>query len=93
MILVELYSKDDCHLCEDAKAVLQSVQKQIPFSLKEIVLLPGEAYYNEYTELVPVVHINGVFTFKYRVNEHALTAKLREMLDNDRKLPPEVPAA
>ncbi|MFN0158145.1 MAG: glutaredoxin family protein [Bacteroidota bacterium] len=69
MIIVDLYSKDDCHLCEDARAVLESVQKEIPFTLRETKIIPGDEYFEEYKEMVPVVHINKMFAFKYRVNE------------------------
>ena len=78
MILVELYSGQDCHLCEEAKAVLLKVQKEIPFTLKEIKLVPGDEYYEEYKELIPVVHINKVLAFKYRVTETMLKIRLRQ---------------
>ncbi len=76
MIIVDLYSKDDCHLCEDAKAVLEKVQREIPFTLRETKIIPGDQYYEEYKETVPVVHINMIPTFKYRVNEGMLKFRL-----------------
>jgi len=79
IILVELYSKEGCHLCEEARSVLERVQQQVPFTLREIKLSPGEAYFDEYSEKVPVVHINRVPTFKYRVNERLLRAKLKHI--------------
>ena len=76
MIIVDLYSRDDCPLCDDAKGVLETVQKEIPFTLRETKIIPGDQYFEEYKEMVPVVHINKVFAFKYRVNEGMLKFRL-----------------
>jgi glutaredoxin len=79
MILVELFSKNDCHLCEEAKAVLEKVRREIPFTLKEIKLAEGDQQFEDYQEWFPVVHINKVLTFKYRVNENMLRIKLQQL--------------
>ena len=79
MTLVELYSKDDCHLCDEAKVVIARVQKQIPFTLREFKLTPGDPYFEEYKEMFPVVHINKVRVFKYRVSENMLKIKLQQL--------------
>jgi hypothetical protein len=76
MILVELFSKEDCHLCKDALAVLRNVQRDIPFSLEERILLPGDPFYESFNQKVPVVLINHVETFHFRVDEGALRRKL-----------------
>jgi hypothetical protein len=78
MILVELYSGNDCSLCDDARQVLQKVQREIPFTLREIKLVPGDEHYEDYRELIPVVHINKVLAFKYRVTEQMLKIRLRQ---------------
>ena len=79
MILVELFSKNDCYLCDEAKVVLEKVQKEVPFSLKEIKLAEGDEKFEEYAELVPVVLIDKVLTFKYRVNEPTLRIRLQQL--------------
>ena len=84
MILVELYSKEDCQLCDEARLVLERVQKQIPFKLREFKLTPGDADFEEYKEMFPVVNINKVQTFKYRVSENILRIKLQQIADNTR---------
>lgn len=80
MILVELYSKDDCHLCERAKSVLKSIQKLHPFELKEVNIHEGDEYYERYKERIPVVHINKKFAFQHRVPEQEFIAKLKSAL-------------
>ncbi len=79
MILVELFSKHDCHLCDEAKAVLEKVQREIPFSLKEIKLTDGDEKFEEYADLVPVVLIDRILAFKYRINEHTLRIRLQQL--------------
>lgn len=78
MTLVELFSKDDCKLCDDARVVLMQVQTQVRFKFREFKLMPGDPYFEEYKEMVPVVHINKVPEFKYRVSENLLKIKLQQ---------------
>ena len=94
MILVELYSKEDCQLCEEAKATIERVQQAIPFKLREVKLMPGDQYYEEYKDLVPVVHINKVQAFKYRISENLLKIKLQQLVDEPRNpdVDPDEPA-
>ncbi len=77
MILVELYSKDDCCLCDEAKAILLKVREEIPFEFREIKLNDDEHLINEYGTKIPVVFINGRLAFKYHVYELELKDKLR----------------
>jgi glutaredoxin len=86
MILVELYSKSDCSLCEEAKSLLLKVQKEIAFQLKEISLLPGEANFEEFEEDFPVVHINKRFAFKHRLNEQLLKIRLQQLANEGKHL-------
>ncbi len=79
MILVELFSKDECHLCEQAKAVLEKVRGDIPFTLKEIKISPGDAEFESYKESVPVVLINHEPAFRYTIDEETLRRRLRAL--------------
>ena len=76
MILVELYSRDNCRLCEIAREVLIKVQRRHPFELKEVKIHEGDEYYEAMKERVPVVHIDSEFAFQYRVAERELIEKL-----------------
>ena len=79
MMLVELYSKNDCSLCDEAFTVLEKVQREIPFTLKVIKLIPGEENFEEYKETYPVIHINKRFAFKHRLNENMLKIRLQQI--------------
>jgi len=81
---VELFSKADCHLCDEAKAVLERVQKQIPFKFREFKLTAGDHNFDEFKEMFPVVLINKVPVFKYRVSENMLKIKLQQVAGDAR---------
>ena len=79
MMLVEVYSKDNCRLCDEALEVLELVRKEIPFQLKVIKLLPGEENFEEFKDDFPVIYINKRFAFKHRVNENMLRIRLQQI--------------
>ncbi len=77
MTLIEMYSKEECHLCDVARDVLKKVQKMQPFELREIKLREGEGRFEEFKERIPVVFIDRELAFQYRVQEKLLLEKLR----------------
>jgi hypothetical protein len=79
MILVELFSSGECRLCDEARTVLERVRKALPFTLSEIRLHEGDPLFDEYREMVPVVHINRVPAFRYRVHEGMLRIRLQQI--------------
>jgi len=76
MTTVRLYTKEGCHLCDDARVVLERVRKDIPFSLEEVHIREGDGAFTAYHELIPVVTVNDTVAFKYRVNEGRFRALL-----------------
>lgn len=75
--LVELFSKPDCHLCDDVKALLRSLQSVHPFTLREINIAEQTELLAQYGEEIPVVFINGRKAFKYRVEPRKFVRRLR----------------
>jgi len=75
-IKVEIYSKSDCHLCDEAKSVLLKVQKEIPFDFFEVDITRNRRLFTEYKEQIPVVFINNRKAFKYHVDERELRNRL-----------------
>lgn len=76
--LVELYSKDDCHLCDNVKNVMLNVRKRIPFHLVEIKIREGMEEYERFKDRVPVVYIDKRFGFQYRVGEKEFVKMLQK---------------
>lgn len=79
MTSILIYSKPDCCLCEQAKAVLRKVRESVPFDLKEINILDDENLLEKYSQQIPVVHINGRKAFKYRLDEKVLVKRLQQL--------------
>jgi glutaredoxin len=76
MILVELFSKENCHLCKEALGVLRKVQREIPFSLVERKIAPEDPSHKQFREKIPVVFINHEEAFHFRVDEQAFRKRL-----------------
>ncbi|MFI5251160.1 MAG: glutaredoxin family protein [Bacteroidota bacterium] len=76
MSLVEMYSKDNCHLCDEARKVLDAARSKIPFELNIIKLKEGDAEFEMYKERFPVIFINKEFAFQFKVSEHQLMTRL-----------------
>jgi glutaredoxin len=76
MPTVVLYSRPDCHLCDDARAVLERVRADAPFELVERDIDTDDRLLRAYLERIPVVEIDGREAFELFVDE----AELRRML-------------
>lgn len=81
MIRVEVYGKAHCALCDELKAVLRRVQREIPFDLDEVDIEAAPELWGTYKERVPLVFVNGRLAFKFRVDEAPVRRRLaREQL-------------
>lgn len=76
---VKIYSKQACHLCDEAKELLMRIQKRFPFELTEIDITRDAKLHAEFKEQIPVIFINGKKTFKFRVEEEELIRKLKRL--------------
>jgi glutaredoxin len=76
MVTVEIYSRPDCCLCDEAKRVLARVRADHPFELREIDLRENPDLEAAYGEQIPVIFVGGFKAFKYRVDETELRSKL-----------------
>ncbi|MFZ5469199.1 MAG: glutaredoxin family protein [Myxococcota bacterium] len=74
---VEIYSKPNCPLCDEAKEVLEKVQRRVPFRLREIDIESDPVLYEAFKYDIPVVFVDGRKAFKHRVDAEALEARLR----------------
>ena len=70
MIALTLYSRPGCHLCDEAKEVIQRVQRRVSFDLRVVNVETQPELEKRYGEEIPVVFINGSEAFKYRVDEN-----------------------
>ncbi|TML30811.1 MAG: glutaredoxin family protein [Actinobacteria bacterium] len=76
MATVTLYRRPGCHLCDDARVVLDRVRADLPFELVERDISLDDALHRRYLERIPVVAVDGEEAFDLFVDE----AELRRML-------------
>jgi glutaredoxin len=74
-MVIVLYTRPGCHLCDDAKAILEDRRKRWQFELCEINIDTDPDLASRYCECVPVVLVNGKIRFRGRV-EPALLDRL-----------------
>ena len=79
MIRVDMYSRPGCHLCDDAKVVIQRVQRRYPFTFTVINVETDPALEKAYGMEIPVILINGNKAFKYRVDEGEFERKVHRL--------------
>ena len=63
MLTVTLYTRKDCHLCEQAKSDLESIQEKYPHRLVEIDIDTDPALQKKYLVEIPVVEV-GPYALK-----------------------------
>ncbi len=76
MARVTLYGKPGCHLCDDARAVIERVCADLGEEYEEISILGDEQLMHAYGEMIPVTLVDGAQHDYWRVDE----ARLRRAL-------------
>ena len=71
-----LYGKPGCHLCDDARAVVQRVRAQRWFELVEIDVTLDPVLHREYGERIPVLTLDGEELFEFHIEEAVLLKRL-----------------
>ncbi|MSP60151.1 MAG: glutaredoxin family protein [Myxococcales bacterium] len=78
---VEIFSRRECHLCDEAKAVVLRVRADTPFELAVIDVDEDPALAERHGLEVPVVVVDGRKHAKYRVDEQAFRRRLAGQAD------------
>lgn len=77
--IVTLLSKPGCHLCDDARDIVQRVIAEVgPATLVETSILDDPVLHARYWDEIPVVLIDDVVHTIYRVDPERLRAALAE---------------
>jgi glutaredoxin len=74
--VVTVYSKPDCHLCEEAMAVLERLQQELGFELRELDITADEGLHRDYFERIPVVLLDGDELCEHFVHEGVVRERL-----------------
>lgn len=85
MISVTMYTKDDCHLCEEALKDLESLQEVVPHKL-ELVNIDGDQELQEkFGLLIPVVEV-GPYQLKSPFTAQELEITLRAAAEREKSI-------
>jgi glutaredoxin len=74
--LVTLYTRAGCCLCDEAKRILVQARGRAAFDYEERDIDGDPELLRRYNDEVPVIAINGVKAFKYRVDMTEFLKKL-----------------
>jgi hypothetical protein len=73
---VVLFSKPGCHLCDDARLVVERVTGALGERYEERDVTLDENDWREYADSIPVVLVDGVQVDFWRISEDRLRAAL-----------------
>ncbi len=59
MRTVTLYTREGCHLCDDARAALERLRERAPFALDEVDITTDDDLHARYLERIPVIALDG----------------------------------
>jgi glutaredoxin len=74
--VLTLYGKAGCHLCEEARQVVESVRSELPFDLREVDVSLDPELHRLFGERIPVLELEGEQLFELRVDPVALRERL-----------------
>ena len=76
MIQIEILTKKDCCLCDDAKEIVERVLPDYSATPTLTDIESDPTLYEAFKERIPVVRINGEESFVYKTHETTLRKKL-----------------
>jgi glutaredoxin len=71
---VVLYARDGCHLCDEARSVIEEVRRTVPFTFTEVDIETDDTLVRDFGIRSPVVAVDGEELFEISVDPAALRA-------------------
>ena len=66
-----MYSRRTCGLCDEAREVIRTVRREVPFEFEEVLIDGDDRLEHDYGVRIPVVEVDGREEFEIRVDpEH-----------------------
>jgi glutaredoxin len=75
---VTLYTRPGCHLCEDAKAIIEPLLAEFGATLREVNIDTEARLTEQFGYDIPVIFINDRKAAKHRVNPEQFRRQLAE---------------
>jgi glutaredoxin len=82
---VTLYSRPGCHLCDDAREVVERVCAEVGTSYEEVDITTSPELLDAYAEQIPVTLVDGRQHDFWRVDADRLRAALGGTTRHDRR--------
>ena len=76
--VVTLFTRRGCHLCDDAKRVIESARSRAAFDYEERDIDADPELLRLYNGEVPVIAIDGRKAFKYRLDMNEFLKRLAD---------------
>jgi glutaredoxin len=76
--VVTLFTRAGCHLCDDAKRVIDAARLRAGFDYQERDIDADPELLRLYNEEVPVIAIDGRKAFKYRLDMNEFLKRLAD---------------
>jgi hypothetical protein len=74
---VVLFARPGCHLCDEARLVIEAARAEVAFVFEEVDIENDDALVRDYGLRIPVVAIDGDELFEISVDRTSLLAALR----------------
>ena len=78
MTKVTIYSRQGCHLCDDAFSTVESMREELKFEIEVINIDEDAELVKLYSDQVPVIHIDGTHHDFYKVDPMRFRSSLEK---------------
>jgi glutaredoxin len=80
-VQVVLYTKPECHLCEQMKEVMSQSSCAELYSLEEVDIESDAELFARYQYEIPILFINGVEAFRHRLRPDEFKEYVTSLVD------------
>jgi glutaredoxin len=77
-VVMKFYTRKKCHLCENAKKILEDLQSEFAFQIEEIDIDLDDELTERYGIMIPVVEIGGEEVQYGQIDEGTIRKRLQE---------------
>ena len=77
MLILTIFSRPGCHLCDEMKAVVRRVALDVPLTLDEVDISAVPALERQFGHEIPVLWLGSRELARHRMDESRLRALLR----------------
>lgn len=77
-LVLTLYTRQQCHLCEQAMQAIVSLKNEYSFTIEEIDIDQHDELTEKYGLMIPVLWINGKEAAYGQINKNIIRNRLQE---------------